>query len=482
MQLRSAVVVLAAVLACAPLNAGAAPSPPGRTARAIRAIENDIQPTVQVNGRPIAARSLSDAMQIHHAPAVSVAVADHGRILWAKAWGFADVAARKPATTHTIFQAASISKAVAASAALQLVQEGKLSLDADANAALKSWRIPDSPLTTGTPITLRGLLTHTAGLTVHGFAGYAAGAPVPTLMEVLEGKPPANSAPVVVDHKPGTAWSYSGGGISIAQQMMLDVTGETFPTLMQTRVLGPAGMRESTYEQPLPASWAPKAARAYLADGTAVQGGWHTYPEMAAAGLWTTPTDLVRWALSLQDAEDGRSARLMTQASARTMLTPGLGDWGIGIEVKGEGDGRRFAHSGGNWGFRSYLVGWTTQGRAIAVMVNGDDGWPLVLAVTQAIARHYGWKGFETKVVDAVAVSPADLAKFAGSYGEGATRLALSGTTLIATGDGAPTEMIPIAPTTFVRASDGVMVTVERDADGGIAGLRAAGQLLPRLK
>jgi CubicO group peptidase (beta-lactamase class C family) len=423
-------------------------------------------------------------MAIHHTPGLSVVVADHGRILWAKAYGFADLAAHKKVQPGTLFQAASISKPVAASAAMQLVQEGKLSLDADANTELKSWRIPDSPLTKDAPITLRGLLTHTAGLTVHGFPGYAAGEPIPTLVEVIEGKPPANTPPVVVDHKPGTNWSYSGGGISIAQLMMIDATGETFPALMQKRVLGPAGMSASTYEQPLPAARRGEAAHAYLADGTAVKGAWHTYPEMAAAGLWTTPGDLAKWAMALQDAYAGRSTRLMSQASAKTMLTPGLGDWGIGIEVKGEGEAKHFSHSGGNFGFRSYLVGWTSGGHVIAVMDNGDDGYPVIQAVTEAIARHYGWTGYETKLIEAAEVSPGQLAEVAGRYGEGAANLLLSGKTLVSVGGGGPpVEMIPVAGASFVRSSDGMTVSVERGADGKITGLRAPGGLfLPRDK
>jgi hypothetical protein len=242
-------------------------------------------------------------------------------------------------------------------------------------------------------------------------------------------------------------------------------------------------MSDSTYEQPLPAARRAQAAHAYLADGAAVKGDWHTYPEMAAAGLWTTPTDLTKWAFALQDAYAGHGARLMSQASAKTMLTPGLGDWGIGIEVKGEGDAKRFMHSGGNWGFRSNLVGWTSGGRVIAVMDNGDDGWPLIQAVTEAVARHYGWKGFETKVVEAVEVPPAQLAEIAGKYGDGAAKLALSGTALVSVGDGAPAEMIAVTPAKFVRVSDGMTVTVERAADGQITGLRTAdGQLLSRDK
>lgn len=465
------------------LFAGAALAAPAGTKTAIAAIETDIEPSVQVKGQPVIAQTLADAMATHHVPALSIAVSDHGKILWAKAYGFSDVAGHTRAGPETLFQAASISKPVAASAAMTLVQEGKLSLDADANSELKSWKIPDSPLTKDAPITLRGLLTHTAGLTVHGFPGYAAGEPLPSLVQVIEGKPPANTPAVVIDHKPGTHWSYSGGGISIAQLMMQDVTGESFPVLMKKRVLDPAGMTRSTYDQPLPAGRRGEAAHAYLADGTPVKGDWHTYPEMAAAGLWTTPTDLTKWAFALQDAYAGRSNRLMSEASAKTMLTPGLGDWGIGIEVKGDADAKRFSHSGGNFGFRSYLVGWTSGGHVIAIMDNGDDGWPVIQGVVEAVARHYGWKGFETKTVTPVKVSPETLAEVAGAYGGGTAKLALSDKTLVSVGEGQPAPMIAIADKTFIRLSDGMTITVERGADGKITGLRGPGDMfLPRDK
>ena len=356
----------------------------------IARIEADLEPAIQARGVPPVRHTLTAEMAAHHLPAISVAVVDGGKIVWAKAYGMADVAAGTRATPTTVFQAGSISKPVAASATMQLIQEGKLRLDTPANDQLKSWRIPDNAFTQGQPVTLRHLLTHTGGLTVHGFPGYAAGAPVPSVVQVLEGKPPANTAAVVVERKPGTVWNYSGGGITIAQLMMTDVTGETFPDLLRKRVFGPVGMTASTYEQPLPASRRDMQPPGYLRDGAPVVERFHTYPEMAAAGLWTTPSDLARWAIALQQANDGRSARLMSQASARAMLTPGLGEWGLGVEVDGADgppDALRFSHGDDDWGFKAFLVGYMNGGRAIAVMANGDDGMAVVQALTSAIAR-----------------------------------------------------------------------------------------------
>jgi CubicO group peptidase (beta-lactamase class C family) len=380
-----------AVLALlAPFGAGAT-----TTAEHIARIERDIRPAIWTADAK--AQTLAEAMAAHRVPSVSVAVVDHGRIVWAKAYGSADVEGHAPATTRTLYQAGSISKPVAASAALKLVEAGRLSLDADINTELKSWRLPASAAMAGEPVTLRRLLTHTGGLTVHGFPGYDAGAPVPTVVQVLDGAPPANTAAVVVDRKPGSAWRYSGGGLTIAQLMMTDVTGEPFPQLMRRLVLAPVGMSESTYEQPLPASRAAQGATGYLAVGAPVAGRFHTYPEMAAAGLWTTPSDLAKWAIALQRAYDGRPSPLLSQSMARQMLTPGLGDWGLGIEVQGEGPSLRFSHGGDDWGFKAELVGWFTGGRAIVIMANGDGAITVEASLLQAIAREYGWAGLEPK-------------------------------------------------------------------------------------
>ncbi len=439
----------------------------------IARIEADLEPVIQPRNGPVVRHTLAEEMAAHHLPALSIAVADGGRIVWAKAYGLADVADAVAATTGTVFQAGSISKPVAASAAMQLIQEGKLRLDTPANDQLKSWRIPDSAFTGDQPVTLRHLLTHTGGLTVHGFPGYAAGVPVPTVAQVLAGKPPANTPAVLVERRPGTVWNYSGGGITIAQLMMTDVTGQPFPVLLRERVFKPLGMSASTYEQPLPASRRDGAA-GYLADGMPVAGRFHTYPEMAAAGLWTTPSDLVRWAIALQRANDGQSARLMSQASAKAMLTPGLGSWGLGIMINGApgpAEGMRFSHGGDDWGFKAQLVGYMTGGRVIAVMANGDDGDVVNQELLAAVARAYGWKGFEPHLVDTVTISAAERAEITGRYAKGSMTITEAGPffelrvgplriTLVPQGSDQfmPTEAMPLVKA--VRGADGAITAI----------------------
>lgn len=250
-------------------------------------------------GDPRACQALADRMAAYHVPGVSIAVIHEGAIEWAKGFGVVE-AGGDPVTTETLFQAGSISKPVAAMAALHLVEQGKLSLDADVNQALTSWTIPPSAAAPGAVVTLRELLSHAAGLTVHGFPGYAAGAAVPTLVQILDGVTPANTAPIRLEAVPGSRWKYSGGGYMVMQQLLLDVSQQPFPELLRDTVLAPIGMTHSTYEQPLPVELRVQAATPYKADGAPIEGGFHTYPEMAAAGLWTTPTDLARCAIEVQ--------------------------------------------------------------------------------------------------------------------------------------------------------------------------------------
>ena len=207
--------------------------------------------------------SLAERMRHHHVEAVSVALIRDYRVVWEAAVGLADREEGKKATPETLFQAGSISKPVAAAALLREAEKGTFRLDADVNGYLTSWKLPANELTAREKVTLERILSHGAGLTVHGFPGYAAGEAVPTLPQVLDGAPPANTAPVRVDLVPGSKWRYSGGGYTIAQLAMSDTLGPAFPELMRTLCLGPAGMSRSTYEQPLPASRLAQAAAGY---------------------------------------------------------------------------------------------------------------------------------------------------------------------------------------------------------------------------
>ena len=291
-------------------------------------------------------------MRFHKVPGVSIAVFSDGRILWARAYGLADADTGQPATPATLFQAASVSKSLSAMAAVKEVERGKLALDRNINEFLKSWKLPENDLTRASPFTLARLLGHNAGVTVHGFAGYAAGRAVPTLEQILDGKPPANNAPIRVDEPPGKEYRYSGGGYTIVQQALVDVEGKPYPAILDELVLRPLVMTQSTCEQPLPVELLKTAAAGHDAQGRPIPGKRHTYPEMAAAGLWTTPSDLARFALALDAMLAGKPGGILKKETAVKMVAAGPGDYGLGLGIQKRGAGEYFAHGGSYEGFR----------------------------------------------------------------------------------------------------------------------------------
>ncbi len=326
-------------------------------------------------------------------PGLSLAIIEDGRVAFARSYGVADEATHAPVTTSTLFQAGSISKPVSALAALHLVEAGRLSLDDDVNARLTSWKVPNNRFTTTEKVTLRRLLSHNAGITVHGFPGYDRAGPIATLVQVLDGAPPANTAPIRVDTTPGAIWRYSGGGFTIMQQLLIDVTGAPFPRFLQQTVLGPIGMTSSSFEQPPTAARVALNATGYYADRTPVRGHWHVYPEMAAAGLWTTATDLARFAIEVQQALAGKGHGVVSRAMARQYVTEQIGGSGLGVGVNGSGSTLVFSHGGRDEGFDAQLYAYAETGQGAAIMINANDDSRFMGRLLGYIARRSGWEG-----------------------------------------------------------------------------------------
>lgn len=476
----------ALVLPCgasASASAGVAPAPqeaaktaaPATLEARIRRVEQGLSTRVVVKGSPDWAMSLTQRMAFHQVPAVSIAVINQGRIEWVRAYGLADVASRRRATPDTLFQAASISKSVSAIGALRLVERGKLSLDGDANQHLRSWKIPSHESAAGT-VSLRQLLNHSAGTTVHGYNGYAPGQPLPTLHQVLDGRAPANSEPVRVDTAPGTAWRYSGGGYSIVQLMMAEASGQTFDHYMTAAVLAPLGMAKSTFAAPLPRSQRGVAATAYRGNGQAVAGGWHVYPESAAAGLWTTPADLARLVIEVQQAEAGRG-KLLSAATASTLLTRGLGEYGLGFFVEDLGDRTSFGHSGGTEGFRAQLYGYTRSGQGAVVMTNSENGAALIDEILCSLAAEYGWPEFQVTEKAALAGNAALNRQLAGDYllANAPARILAEGARLFLQSPlfgSRRLELFPesLSDAAFFMTAQDMSIRFERDDDGASSG------------
>jgi len=342
--------------------------------------------------------SLRELMDRLGVPGVSIAVIEDSRIHWAKAYGVADVSTGTPVDIDTIFQAASISKPVAAMGVLRAVQDGKFSLDDDVNAILKSWKVPTSEHTAKQPVTPRSLLSHTSGADDgFGFPGYAPGAALPTLVQILNGEKPSNVGPVLFARPPYAGHKYSGGAVTIMQLAMTDVYGRPYPELLQEMVLRPIGMTRSGYDQPLTPERDKNAARAHSAAGRPMPDGkWHVYPELSAAGLWTTPTDLAKFAIEIQLSLQGKSNKVLSREMARQMVSPvGVGPYAVGLSISKNGEGWYFSHGGSNWGFRGDLTAHVVKGYGVAIMTNGDRGSALIEELKGRVANAYNWDTLE---------------------------------------------------------------------------------------
>jgi CubicO group peptidase (beta-lactamase class C family) len=327
---------------------------------------------------------------------LSLAIIDGGKIVREQGYGFTDKSGKTPVTASTLFQAGSISKPVAALGALHLVDKGVLSLDEDVNTKLRTWTVPQNKFTDARKVTLRLILSHTAGMTVHGFPGYAVGLPLPTLTQVLNGEKPANTDAIRVDRTPGKEWKYSGGGYVVMQQMVVDVASKPFPQFMDEAVLKPLGMISSTYSQPLPDNMAARAAKGYGGIfGQPIDGAWNVYPEMAAAGLWTTAGDLARFALGIQNALSGRSNPVISQPLTRQMLTIQQKNDGLGLFLKSSGKTLRFLHDGADAGFDASMKGYAYVGKGAAVMINKNDDGKAMSQIFTAIGEQYHWPDYE---------------------------------------------------------------------------------------
>lgn len=342
------------------------------------------------NGKEPLRLSLPQLMELYKVPGMSISVIQDFKIVFAKGYGTIGMGSNVPVGTHTLFQAGSISKPVAATGALYLVEHGKLALDEDVNQKLKTWRVPENEFTKEQKVTLRRLMSHTGGLTVHGFPGYDVDEARPTLVQIFNGEKPANTMPIRVDIVPGTQERYSGGGVTIEQQLMMDVTGKPFPEFMRETVLDKIGMTDSSYEQPLPAARAATTAIGTYMDGKPVRGKWHIYPEMAAAGLWTTPTDLAKFAIEIANSRKGRSNKVLTQKITEEMLTQVMDGAGLGFFLEKENPGQ-FGHDGSDEGFQAMLtMNWQT-GNGLAIMADSDSGISAANYVVRRVVQEFGW-------------------------------------------------------------------------------------------
>jgi CubicO group peptidase (beta-lactamase class C family) len=473
---RVAIFLLASLCAChAPRPS--APSSKARDAAELAAsiarVEHGLIEEVRVEGDP-PGWTIEERLRAHHTPAVSIAVIHDHRVLWAKAYGWKDLAKRERANEGTLFQAASISKMVTALAALEQADAGKVDVDANINLALRSWKLPENELSRATPVTLKQLLSHTAGTNVHSVDGYPEGSTLPTLHQVLDGAPPATTPAVRVEHAPGHEFEYSGGGSLVVQQLVVDLSAQTFAAALDRAIFAPLALRSSSFEVPLPEPLRSRRAVPYDIDETPLP--LLVYPESAPAGLWSTPTDLARFLVEIQLGLQGRS-KLVSKRVATWMVTPiaPVGPpevWtAMGTFVEKHGALTYFGHDGWNDGFLSMSRAMVDRGDGAVVMTNGAGGAHVLFEVMRSIAVEYAWEGWLPPPIKPAHLSAPQLASFVGRYrgegaatGSGSIRIAVKGDRL----EGrealrAPQELIPVGDDAFVRRADGAKLTFHLD-------------------
>ncbi len=434
-------------------------------------VEHGLSAVLQVAGRPVEHHSLAARMDRYRVPGAAVAVVDDGELSWASGYGVVRAGEARPVHASTLFQAASISKAVAAVGVLALAEHGVVDLDADVNSALRSWWLPSSEHTAEQPVTLRHLLSHTAGTTVPGFPGFPYGTAAPDAVGVLSGTGGATPA-VESFAAPGTVAQYSGGGSTIVQQLVSDVTGRDFAELMHDLVLQPFGMVDSAYDQPLAAHRRGRAAVGHDEAGRPVAGDHHVYPELQAAGLWTTVVDLARWVIGVQESLRGERTGPISTSTAQLMVTGvGLGVFGLGPELGGDGDLARFGHSGANAGFRCNADGLVHRGQGAVVMTNSDSGVTLCAEVRRAIADEYGWGHVVGTTVEVAAVDPSVLERLAGPYSgpfDRRMRIIHADGELYSPAPYGRRRLLPLDERTFLDEETGATLVVHDDATGRV--------------
>lgn len=387
-----------------------------RTEPGLRSFEQGLRPTVLGAGETAPDWSIQERMAYYNVPGVAVAILKDGKVAFSTGYGVRAAGSQVSVNANTLFSVGSISKIVTAATTLRLVAESKLDLDRSLDDYLTSWHIPTSPDFPDAVVTLRMLMSHTAGLNVHGFADYLPNEPLPTLVQTLNGMKPAKNAPVRLMHKPASRFDYSGGGVQVEQQVIEDVTGSSLEIVAKRQVFGPLGMRRSTFTNPLPAAHGNIAkAHDWVGKLAALPRGWQTFPEQAASGLWTSANDLGKFVGALIRSFQG-TGDFLPQSIGRDMMTRVSPSWhGLGPRLDGAGATYYFHHGGANASYRAFIEGHLETGEGLVILTNGSNGDDLYNEIRNAVSDMLDWSSNPPLYTIDLGPDPS-LADFAGTY------------------------------------------------------------------
>ena len=358
----------------------------------IKAFENGLVDRSERGQKDAQRWSIEERLKAHGVPGASVAIIEDGKIIWSKGYGTKLKGTNNPVDSKTVFSVGSVSKMINAAIILRLVAEGKIDLDKDVNHYLKSWEVPTNQYTKRNKVTLRAILSHTAGFSQHGFADFQPGEKLPSAIETLTGSYPAKHSAVRLMFTPGTEMDYSGGGTTVSQVLVEDVTGLSYLQAATKYVFEPLAMSRSTFQNPLSPSHG-NIARAHDSNGnpTALPRGWEAMPEIAASGLWTSADDLATFNIALLVSTKSNNG-FLPPAIAKDMMTRVKNSWhGLGPRLNGKGETRVYSHGGANNSYRAWIEGQLDSGNGIVVLTNGTNGHRIHQELRKSAEDAFSW-------------------------------------------------------------------------------------------
>lgn len=382
----------------------------------IKRVESHLSPAVRVEGELISYYSIEERMNYFNIPGVSIAFIEDEKIAWTKQYGYTGGDVNWPVTESTVFQAASISKPVSAIAALQLFEDEGFDLDRDLNDYLTSYKIPESRFTQNEKVTLRRLLSHSAGFNENLFEGYSKWEEIPELNQILYGLYPSKSGPITPFLIPGTLFYYSSGGYTILQQLITDITGKSFSEYMDERIFSRLNMNHSTFVSPLPKYLCVSPAVGHYSDGESIKGNWLIYPQLASSGLWSTASDLAKLIIELQKSFNNKYSCIFSNSVVKMFLSRQIDDFGLGFFLDGAENSLMYSHTGNNCGYRSKLLVFANKSEGVVVMTNSDNGTVLIDEIIRSLSYVYDWGIYASKVKRMIYLDHKTLQKFEGVY------------------------------------------------------------------
>ncbi len=386
----------------------------------IKKVENNLTETKELifEDSVLLRYNIVDRMKFYKIPSLTMAIINNGKLEWTKAYGYADMETKRLANPTTLYQVASISKSLTGLSIMRLVQKGKLSLTNDIRNYLRTWTFPDNELSKNKLITLRNLLSHTAGLNVHGFIGYAVSDSVPSINQILNGESPANNEAIKPTYPINEHFEYSGGGYTVVRKILDDNISSNYDSLMKALILKPLKMINSTFSQPLSPQYK-NYAFGYDKDMQPLKGHFYIYPEQAAGGLWSTATDIAKFILSIQNDLKGSPGSLLNKKLTVEMLMPVLNNYALGFGVVEKGGEKYFWHEGESYGYNAMYYGSFTSGKGVVILTNAypGNGQLFIQELLNSVATSYGWKDFYNPVKKKLtSVSDTLLDKYIGEY------------------------------------------------------------------